>query len=85
MSDLSHITVGVHCSLEEATRRELERGDRRIGIAAHQFDKVHSNRVYDLEVDTGILTPEQAADTILNQIAEQGSAHQSTTRSESKF
>lgn len=68
LSDLNYITVGVHCPLVEASRRELDRGDRQIGLAATQFDKVHSNREYDIEVDTSTMTPEQAAKLILNHI-----------------
>ncbi len=65
MGDLRYITVGVHCPVEVVTRRELDRGDRKIGLAASQFERVHSNRMYDIEVDTSTLTPEQAAETIL--------------------
>lgn len=30
--------IGVHCPLDELTRRELARGDRPPGLAAHQYD-----------------------------------------------
>ena len=68
LSDLSYITVGVRCPLEVAIKRELDRGDRKIGLAASQFDRVHSNREYDIEVDTSTMTPEQAAEIILSHI-----------------
>ncbi len=68
LNALSFVTVGVHCQLEEVNRRELVRGDRKIGLAASQFEKVHSNREYDIEVDTSTMTPEQAAEIILNYI-----------------
>ncbi|HEX6820140.1 MAG TPA: AAA family ATPase, partial [Ktedonobacterales bacterium] len=40
--------VGVHCSLEEAKRREQLRGDRFKGTAERQFPRVHRLRLYDL-------------------------------------
>jgi len=70
LSGLSYVTVGVRCPLEALIKRELDRGDRKIGLAARQFDKVHSNREYDIEVDTSTMTPEQAAEIILNHIKE---------------
>ena len=68
MSDLLYITVGVRCPIEVVIQRELDRGDRKIGLAASQFDRVHSNREYDIEVDTSTMTPEQAAEIILSHI-----------------
>ena len=44
--------VGVRCSPEELTRREIARGDRTPGQAAAQIAKVHAHGDYDLEVDT---------------------------------
>ena len=58
--------VAVELSLDQTLQRERERGDRVIGMAAAQFDVVHSFPTYDVRVDTGTLTPEQAADAILS-------------------
>jgi chloramphenicol 3-O phosphotransferase len=44
--------VGVHCPLLELERRELERGNRRIGEARQDFETVHTFGVYDLEIDS---------------------------------
>ncbi len=55
----------VELPLDVALRRERDRGDRVIGMAAAQFDVVHSFAAYDLRVDTGELTPEEAAEAIL--------------------
>lgn len=46
------LTVGVFCSLEILTERELTRGNRKIGLAKSQFDSIHANRHYDHVVDT---------------------------------
>lgn len=59
------IFVGVHCPLEELERREKARGDRGIGAARSQFDKVHAARIYDLEIDTSALTPIECAQRIM--------------------
>ncbi|MFF4341230.1 chloramphenicol phosphotransferase CPT family protein [Kitasatospora sp. NPDC001540] len=56
--------VGVHCPVDELTRRELARGDRPPGLAAHQYDLVHRHGDYDLECDTGTATPRECAQRI---------------------
>jgi chloramphenicol 3-O phosphotransferase len=43
--------VGVHCPLFELERREIERGNRRIGEARQDFEIVHTFGLYDLEID----------------------------------
>jgi len=52
LADLEVMWVGVRCEAEVATARELARGDRVPGMAAHQAEAVHQGVVYDLEVDT---------------------------------
>ncbi|MBI2257119.1 MAG: chloramphenicol phosphotransferase [Proteobacteria bacterium] len=56
--------VGVMAGLDLLEAREKSRGDRMIGLARWQFDRVHAGRHYDLEIDTGDLTAEQAAKRI---------------------
>lgn len=46
------VLVGVRCSLEELERRERERGDRPVGLAARQYHQVHAHGLYDVECDT---------------------------------
>ena len=53
--------IGVHCPLEELRRREQERGDREEGQAERQLGHVHRHGVYDLELDTSVLSAEQCA------------------------
>ncbi len=43
--------VGVHCELGELERRELARGDRRVGDARRDHFRIHSYCLYDLDVD----------------------------------
>jgi len=56
--------IGIHCSVSELEIREKHRGDRRIGLAAEQFNIVHENMTYDLEVDTSTQTAEECASKI---------------------
>jgi chloramphenicol 3-O phosphotransferase len=58
--------VGVICSKEELIRREQIRGDREIGLANSQFNKVYCFNEYDLEVNTEELNPTECAEKILS-------------------
>jgi chloramphenicol 3-O phosphotransferase len=53
--------VGVFCPLEVLETRESARGDREVGLARWQYDRVHRGKVYDLELDTSRATPEACA------------------------
>jgi chloramphenicol 3-O phosphotransferase len=63
---LDVIFVGVHCPLEELEKREQERGDRKQGMARLQFDQVHAQALYDIEVDTSKLSPQECATRIVD-------------------
>ena len=56
--------VGLHCSLEELERREKARGDRLVGSAQIQYQRVHQPGIYDLELHSDAGSPEQCAETI---------------------
>ncbi|RCW40853.1 chloramphenicol phosphotransferase CPT family protein [Paenibacillus prosopidis] len=60
------LLVGVTCSKEELIRREKLRGDREIGLAISQYDKVYCLNEYDLELNTETLRPNECANLILN-------------------
>ena len=64
-SDHPTLFVGVKCSKEELARREQIRGDRVIGLAASQFNKVYCIDEYDLEVNTEEMNPKECAEKIL--------------------
>jgi chloramphenicol 3-O phosphotransferase len=53
--------VGLHCPLEELERREIQRGDRRLGEARADHATAHTFGEYDLELDTTRPVAEQAA------------------------
>lgn len=65
-SDQPTLFIGVICSKEELIRREQIRGDRQIGLASSQFDKVYCFHEYDLEVNTEELNPTECAEKILS-------------------
>ena len=58
-------TVGVFATLETLEARERARGDRQIGLARWQFDRVHRGCRYDLDLATDERTPEDCAREIL--------------------
>ncbi|WP_156727948.1 phosphotransferase-like protein [Streptomyces apocyni] len=58
------VLVGVRCPLPELERREIERGDRQPGLAALQYDHVHSHERHDLDVDTSRHAPRACAERI---------------------
>ncbi|MBS4175078.1 AAA family ATPase [Bacillus sp. FJAT-49736] len=46
------VFVGVHCPIHELERREKERGDRDIGQAKWQLERIHGHKIYDIEINT---------------------------------
>ncbi len=64
--DYNFISVGVFAPLKVIEEREKHRKDRTWGLARWQYDIVHKNKHYDLEIDTSKSTPEQSAKQINN-------------------
>ena len=58
--------VGVFASLDVLEARERQRGDRRIGLARWQYERLHKDDSYDLEIDASRATPLECA-TIIKQ------------------
>jgi len=56
--------VGVLVALDIAEARERARGDREIGLARWQHERVHGGMAYDLTVDSGTHTALACAETI---------------------
>jgi chloramphenicol 3-O phosphotransferase len=59
------LVVGVRCPLEVVLERERGRKDRTIGQAEAQFAVVHRAGGYDIEVDTSVESPSEAASRIV--------------------
>lgn len=64
LSSFDFYKVGVFASLETLEMRERQRGDRLIGLARWQFERVHSGMSYDLEVHTDRQSPAEIAEAI---------------------
>lgn len=56
--------VGVFAPLDVIEKRERSRKDRPIGLARWQYDLVHQNKSYDLEIDASAMTPLECAELI---------------------
>jgi chloramphenicol 3-O phosphotransferase len=56
--------VGMFAPLDVLEARERLRGDRLIGLARWQYDRVHRGKTYDLEIDASIATPAECAERI---------------------
>ena len=66
MGDMPVIFVGVRAPLDVLKQRELERGDRHVGLAEFQFERVHQDIIYDIEIDTSASSPEECARQIID-------------------
>jgi chloramphenicol 3-O-phosphotransferase len=51
--------------MRHAVAAMAARGDRDIRLARWQYDRVHRNASYDLEIDTSVSSPLQCAKLIL--------------------
>jgi chloramphenicol 3-O phosphotransferase len=73
MAGLDVVWVGVHCPTEVIEQRERDRGDRIVGQARGHAHLVHSWTGYDLEVDTSLLSPDECAASVFDEMARRGS------------
>ena len=58
--------IGLHCPLEELERRERKRDSRRQGFARAQIENIHKGKIYDIELDTHVLSVQQCVERILD-------------------
>jgi chloramphenicol 3-O phosphotransferase len=65
---LSVLWVGVRCDAAVAEARELQRGDRNIGMARDQAERVHQGVRYDVVVDTDDVPPSESATSLVTWI-----------------
>lgn len=64
LSGFAFHRVGVFARLQTLEERERQRGDRMIGLARWQYERVHQAMSYDLEVHTDLQSPTQIAEQI---------------------
>jgi chloramphenicol 3-O phosphotransferase len=67
-ADLPAFLIGVQCPLDVLEQREAARKNRTLGQARLQFPNIHKHVLYDLEVDTSKLTPEECAQSIIRRM-----------------
>ncbi len=67
-ADLPAYLIAVRCPLEVLEQREQSRRDRTLGQARAQFPLVHAHAVYDLEVDTSLLSPDECARLVIEHL-----------------
>lgn len=70
LADLSCLYIGLRCPIDILEEREKKRGDRELGMAKMQFEKVHQGITYGLELDTNIKSPEECIQEIRLKLAE---------------
>jgi chloramphenicol 3-O phosphotransferase len=56
--------VALHCPLDELERREIQRGNRPLGLARSQYEYAHTYCAYDLELDSHSASVEDNAQAI---------------------
>ncbi len=69
LQGVSVTTVKVACDLEELNKREIARGNRKIGLAASQFHTVHEYVPYDIVINTADTSPEACVSYIIDQFS----------------
>jgi chloramphenicol 3-O phosphotransferase len=84
LGELPVLFVALRVPLAVAEQREHERGDRGPGGAAVFYDRVHAHGIYDLELDTSVLSPEECALQI-KEALEDGSPRQAFRRLRTRF
>jgi chloramphenicol 3-O phosphotransferase len=67
-ANMNAYLIGLHCPLDVLEQREKDRKDRTLGQAREQFDMIHKYVVYDLELDTSILTVEECAEKVIERL-----------------
>ena len=95
LANLPVLFVGVRCPIEEIMKRRNEGGPGRgyvVGTPENPVpapvqlwqEEVHKPGIYDLEVDTSVLSPEECADAIRTRLAEgpAGTAFQRLAKSD---
>lgn len=61
MAPFEFRAVGLTAPLEVVEQRERQRGDRTLGLARWQYDRVHQGVDYDLVIDNSAASPEACA------------------------
>jgi len=69
LEGLNFKIVKVGCPLDELEKRELARGDRKIGLAKLQYESVHDGVIYDLNLNTFTNSPKKCAQEVFDSLS----------------
>jgi chloramphenicol 3-O phosphotransferase len=61
--------IDVYCPIEVAVEHERRRGDRALGGAALFYEPIYRHAIYDLRVDTSLLTPDEEVQQVMNALS----------------
>jgi chloramphenicol 3-O phosphotransferase len=61
--------IKVECPIDELNKRELARGDRKLGLAKSQLKSIHQGTVYDIAINTYENTTDECLKILINEIA----------------
>lgn len=64
--DTEILAVGIHCPLAVLEERERQRANRAVGLARRQYEAVHRDALYDLELDTSTADVATCVDRIIH-------------------
>lgn len=65
LSECNVVQIGLKPPLEEVIRREAARGDRKNGLAKATYENFYLDKNFDLEIDTKVISGEEAAKKIM--------------------
>lgn len=65
LDEFAPYVVFVSASLDELMTREVERGDRKLGLAKEQYEDMYKDSTYDFKIDTTNSMPDDVAEQIL--------------------
>jgi chloramphenicol 3-O phosphotransferase len=65
LGDRYVLFVGLSCPLEELERRERKRDSRRQGFARVQIENIHQGKIYDIELNTHVLSVQECVEQVL--------------------
>ncbi len=81
---LSAYLIGIRCPLPVLEQRERARKNRTLGQARAQYELVHAYCLYDLELDTAQLSPQECVGQI-QQLLQQGQPPEAFQRLRERF
>lgn len=64
LPEVEFVTIGLKPPVEWAIQKELERGDRQVGVAKQAYKEFYEGKQFDIVFDTSIISPEVIAESV---------------------